>query len=253
MGSTIQIQLEHSTYECRIQSDLCSCWKQQRFKKIKFAIASVGQIKFHFIGGNHRMKKRRWLFISIALTFIVLYVSHPMYLTWMFDYLVVKEKPKSADVIIVLGGELKGERTREAVRLYKHGMGKKLLFSDGTDLSWRTKAIEEMTDLAKELGVPKEAIVKETVSRSTFENAQYTLKIMKQHNWKSAIIVTTNWHTRRSQYVFEKIYQNSGIQLTYASAPDPYHKSFTNWWKDSEKQQVVLMEWAKLLIYWLKY
>jgi uncharacterized SAM-binding protein YcdF (DUF218 family) len=199
------------------------------------------------------MKKRRWLFISIALTFIVLYASHPMYLTWMFDYLVVKEKPKRADVIIVLGGELKGERTREAVRLYKEGMGKKLLFSDGTDLSWRTKAIEEMTDLAKELGIPKEAIVKEAASKSTFENAKYTLKIMKQHNWKSAIIVTTNWHTRRSQYIFEKIYQNSGIQLTYAAAPDPHHKSFANWWKDSEKQQVVLTEWAKLLIYWLKY
>lgn len=171
----------------------------------------------------------------------------------MADFLIADETAKKSDVIIVLGGEIKGERTKRAVELYNQGLADALIFSDGTDLSWRTKAVEEMTALALELGVPLDAIMEETDSRSTYENALYSKKLMLEKNYQSAIIVTTDWHSKRSKFVFDKVFAGTTIKLTYANAPDERIDSLKDWWKDSEKQQIVLTEWAKFVVYWLKY
>ncbi len=169
------------------------------------------------------------------------------------DFLIADETMEKSDVIIVLGGEIKGERTKRAVELFNQGYADVLLFSDGTDLSWRTKAVDEMVDLARELGVPEDAIQKETSSRSTYENAVFSKEIMLDKNYQSAIVVTTDWHSKRSKFIFDKVFDETNIKLTYANAPDERIDSLKNWWKDSEKQQIVLTEWAKFIVYWLKY
>lgn len=201
-----------------------------------------------------RKNTKVWRYVLLCLIVICFFFYILRFLLpGMTDYLVIESSPKPSDVIIVLGGEVKGERTKLAVKLFQKGMAKKIIFSDGTDLSWRLKAVDEMVALAQQLGVPKTAIVKEQASQSTYENALYTRKLMEQNGWSSAIIVTTNWHLRRTSFIFGKIYANSNIALCYAGAPDPYHSSFEQWWKDGEREQVILTEWAKLIVYWLKY
>lgn len=192
--------------------------------------------------------------LGILLLFIIigLIAKNPL-LQSVADFLITDETMEKSDVIIVLGGEIKGERTKRAVELYNQGLADILLFSDGTDLSWRTKAVEEMTALALELGVPKGAIKEETASRSTYENAVYSKEVMLENNYKSAIVVTTDWHSKRSQFIFDKVFAGTNIKLTYANAPDDRIDGLEEWWKDSEKQQIVLTEWAKFVVYWLKY
>jgi uncharacterized SAM-binding protein YcdF (DUF218 family) len=189
------------------------------------------------------------LFVCLAAFFL----RKNILLQAMADYLVIADNPVPSDCLIVLGGELKGERTEQAVMLYRQGMASALLFSDGTDLSWRTRAVDEMTALAREMKIPQKAILTEEKSRSTYENALYTKAILKRQNWHSAIVVTSNWHTRRSRFIFNKVYRDTGITLTFAGAKDKRFDSFDTWWQDPEKQQVVLTEWAKLIVYWLKY
>ncbi|HHW36309.1 MAG TPA: YdcF family protein [Bacillales bacterium] len=194
------------------------------------------------------------IFLGILLILIIIgfIVKNPL-LQSVADFLVADETAEKSDAIIVLGGEIKGERTKRAVGLYNQGFAQTLIFSDGTDLSWRTKAVDEMIVLASELGVPDAAIKKETDSRSTYENAVYSKKLMLDHGFKSAIVVTTDWHSKRSKFIFDKVFAGSDIQLTYANAPDDRIDSLQDWWKDSEKQQIVLTEWAKFIVYWLKY
>ncbi|MEB3100923.1 YdcF family protein [Ferviditalea candida] len=199
------------------------------------------------------MKKRTTALILLVVFVTLLAMFHQRLLQSMADYLVVKENPVKSDVIIVLGGEVYGERTTMAVQLYKEGKAPMLLFSDGTALSWRTRAVDEMIALAVKLGVPESAIVKEQKSRSTYENALYTKEILEAHHWTSAIVVTSAWHTRRSQWIFDKIYHDSGIRLSYAGAPDKLYPNYIGWWKDPERQQIILTEWAKLLVYWIRY
>ncbi|WP_458411830.1 YdcF family protein [Schinkia sp. CFF1] len=199
------------------------------------------------------MRKAKFFFGVLLFLLIVGFIVKNPLLQSMADFLIADETVKKSDVIIVLGGEIKGERTKKAVELYDQGLADTLLFSDGTDLSWRTKAVEEMTSLALELGVPPKAIMEETDSRSTYENAVYSKKLLLKNNYKSAIVVTTNWHSKRSKFIFDKVFEDTNITLTYANAPDERIDSLKDWWKDSEKQQIVLTEWAKFIVYWLKY
>lgn len=199
------------------------------------------------------MRKLKF-FLGVLLFLIIIgFIAKNPLLQSVADFLISDETMEKSDVIIVLGGEIKGERTKRAVELYKQGLAGKLLFSDGTDLSWRTKAVDEMVALALELGVPSKDILKETYSRSTYENAVYSKKVMMEHNYQSAIVVTTDWHSKRSKFIFDKVFEGSNIKLTYANAPDDRIDSLKEWWKDSEKQQIVLTEWAKYAVYWLKY
>ncbi len=170
------------------------------------------------------------------------------------DYLIVDETmPSSTDAIIVLGGEVLGERTRKGAELYHKGIAPNMIISDGTDLSWRLKTGEEMMALAKHLGIPDESIHWENRSRSTYENALYSKEVMEEKGWRSAVVVTTEWHSRRASFIFEKVFQGTEIELHYDTAMDPIHGSLDRWWEDSEKQQTVLTEWARLLYYWVKY
>ncbi|EKN68566.1 YdcF family protein [Schinkia azotoformans] len=194
------------------------------------------------------------IFLGILLILIIIgfVVKNPL-LQSVADFLIADETAEKSDALIVLGGEIKGERTKRAVELYNQGFVGTLIFSDGTDLSWRTKAVDEMIVLASELGIPDTAIKKETDSRSTYENAVYSKKLMLDNGFKSAIVVTTDWHSKRSKFIFDKVFAGSDIKLTYANAPDDRIDSLRDWWQDSEKQQIVLTEWAKFIIYWLKY
>ena len=197
-------------------------------------------------------KLKSILGILLILIIIGFIVKNPL-LQSVADFLIANETAEKSDAIIVLGGEIKGERTKRAVELYNQGIAETLIFSDGTDLSWRTKAVDEMTALASQMGVPDAAIKKETDSRSTYENAVYSKKMMLHNGFKSAVVVTTDWHSKRSQFIFDKVFEGSAIKLTYANAPDDRIDSLKDWWKDSEKQQIVMTEWAKFIVYWLKY
>ncbi|GAX92051.1 YdcF family protein [Effusibacillus lacus] len=199
------------------------------------------------------MKKRKAAVILVLSIILAATFFRDSWLPALAEHLAIQENATPSDVIIVLGGERKGERTERAVKLYKEGYAPQLLFSDGTDLSWRIRSVNEMTALAKQLGVPEASIYIEDRSRSTYENALFTKQILLDKGWKSAIIVTTNWHSRRTKMVFEKVFEGSGVQLSYAAAADKVHNSLDKWWKDPEKQQTVLTEWAKLIVYWIKY
>ncbi|WP_028988289.1 YdcF family protein [Thermicanus aegyptius] len=194
----------------------------------------------------------KWVGVSVGML-LLLFLFRGVWLQGIANFLVTKENYVPSDVIIVLGGETRGERTARAVELYRKGLAPRILFSDGTSLSWRIRAIDEMVALAKKLGVPEEAIFKEDRSRSTYENAVYTKEILQRNHWNSAIVVTSYWHSHRSKMTFDRVYKGSGISLTYANSGDLLTPNLDRWWEDSERQQVVLTELAKYLVYWIKY
>ncbi|HZG86183.1 YdcF family protein [Paenibacillus sp.] len=191
--------------------------------------------------------------LVIPLLLICLYTSYAPILKSAGNVLKINcSDPARSDVIIVLGGEMDGERTRKGAELYKQGVAPKVMLSDGTKMSWRTTAIKEMYDLAVLEGVPEEDIIQENRSRSTYENALFTRELMERHGMTSAIVVTSDWHAKRSEFIFNKLFEGSGIHVNVCGTPDD-RSDFNEWWKDGEKQQVVLTEWAKLLTYWARY
>ena len=166
------------------------------------------------------------------------------------NFLMVDENPVKDDVIIGLGG-MNIPTTDYSVKLYNEGYSNMLLFSGGVDDGDGGAESIVMEKEALHLNIPVKNIIGENKSVSTYENALFTKKILVDYNFKSAIIVTSTYHMRRSRLVFNKAFQNTGIKLTFCSFQDKYFKS--EWWfMDTYSRHIVISEYEKLIGYFIE-
>jgi uncharacterized SAM-binding protein YcdF (DUF218 family) len=71
-----------------------------------------------------------------------------------------------------------------------------------------------------ERGVPKDKILRFAHdSDSTREEAEALAKLASEKKWKSVIVVTSNYHTRRARYIFARIFP-ANISVSVAAARD---------------------------------
>jgi len=112
----------------------------------------------------------------------------------------------SADVILVLGAAVyPGEqpspalhaRTRTGVDLYQKGYAQHIIVSGGLGIYPPSEA-EVMRQVALGMGVPEEAIFLEDQSHSTIENFKNSARIMAEHGWESALVVSDPYHVYRA-------------------------------------------------------
>ncbi|WP_342424814.1 YdcF family protein [Paenibacillus sp. FSL E2-0178] len=156
------------------------------------------------------------------------------------SFLSLSTSPKQADIIIVLSG---GEgRIEHAADLYKSGYGSYILLSNSKEL---TGPSGDMHQTALALGIPEEAILTEDAAQSTYQNAQFTLPIMKQHGFKSAIVVSSDFHMRRVKFIFDHVYKKSGIELTYIGSDSGYNAK--TWWSDRNSRETTFNEYTKMI------
>jgi uncharacterized SAM-binding protein YcdF (DUF218 family) len=156
----------------------------------------------------------------------------------MWNFLVVNEVPKPADVIIVLASG--PDRVEEGVSLYQMGYANEILFTG--------VGAQNMASQAESLGVPEDHILLEDKSQSTFENAKYSSAVMLTQDFKSAIVVTSPWHTRRASIIFGQFFKR--WNLTICSVPFESSTSST-WWKDRNTETTVITEYLKLALHYL--
>lgn len=122
------------------------------------------------------------------------------------------------DAIVVLGGgirtkgtlrptdelsDLTARRTTCGAELYLQGFAPKLLLSGGdpTVLGHGPRESPEMRRWAQRLGVPDQAIVIEDQSRTTYENAVYTKRLLGN---ATVLLVTSPSHLPRAVALFKK-------------------------------------------------
>jgi len=187
------------------------------------------------------MKKGLFRIIISSICLILILATGFEYkniLKSVWNFLVVNEEPKSADVIIVLSSGT--DRIEEGVTLYKLGYANKILFSgDGSP---------DMAIQAESLGVPQNYILIENNSQSTIENAKYSAAIMEAQGFKSAIVVTSPYHTRRASILFANFFR--GWNLTICSVPFP-SSTASNWWKNPYLERAVISEYMKLALHYI--
>lgn len=150
------------------------------------------------------------------------------------------QSPQKADVIIVLSGG--AGRVEKAAELYKEGYAPKMILSN---VNGYAGSVGNLFDTALECNVSKNDIITEDFARSTYENAEYTLTIMDEYNYNSAIIVSSDFHMRRVKFNFDRFYGNSGIRLIYVSSKTNFNAS--RWWIDSFSRGLVFEEYSKMI------
>jgi uncharacterized SAM-binding protein YcdF (DUF218 family) len=188
------------------------------------------------------------LFIMLLLLAGVLFFGHSLILDKASRYLYEKDDLKPADVIVVLGGEVR-ERVEYGVKLFDEGWARKnrLIMTGGPVVGKHTFA-GMMKEQAEELGVPGKFVLLADRSRSTEQDAQYAGEILKKNGYKSIILVTSPYHSRRASIIFRKALP--GIRVISAPA-DKSWLSFDQWWKRPRDRDTVLSEWSKFVWLWI--
>jgi uncharacterized SAM-binding protein YcdF (DUF218 family) len=114
------------------------------------------------------------------------------------------------DAILVLGTPADDDgnptpeqlaRVNAAVRDYDRGVAPRLIFTGGAAHNKHVEA-DVMAGVAAAQGIPPSAIFVETKATNTIQNACYTERLMKEHGWRSAEIVTSGYHLPRASMIF---------------------------------------------------
>jgi uncharacterized SAM-binding protein YcdF (DUF218 family) len=161
---------------------------------------------------------------------------------WFFpqDLLTVDSGMAKADVIIVLGGG-SHERPLRAAELFTEKAAPRIIISgEGDD--------EINRQLLLKAGVPAAAIEVEGKSRTTRENAEFTIKLLRAEKIRSAILVTSWYHSRRSLKTFEHF----APDITFYSRPS-YFAFARDDWKKLGISKRMRLEFLKLPGYWIRY
>ena len=162
------------------------------------------------------------------------------------SFLVVNN-PEPADLIVVMAGGNNDLRYWNGVRLMQEGYAHRLLlnvFAKGQTFGHLD------IDLARELlarTAPGPATVCPLSQSSTYDEAQYLAQCFEGSGVKSILVVTSNYHTRRTISIFRKRLPHYHIAI-YA-AEDPFYFG-QRWWTNREWAKTTLAEWQRYL-WWL--
>jgi uncharacterized SAM-binding protein YcdF (DUF218 family) len=175
------------------------------------------------------------IFVFLLLLGAVLY-SFPE------KFLCVDSGPKTADVLIVLGGGLH-ERPLRAAELFKEHAAPRIIITGAGDN-------EINRQLLIRNGVPATAIQVEGKSTTTHENAEFTIKLLRVEKVHSAILVTSWYHSRRALATF----QHAAPEMKFYSRPAylGFAASHVEWLRLGIAKRIRL-EYLKLPGYWVRY
>jgi uncharacterized SAM-binding protein YcdF (DUF218 family) len=132
------------------------------------------------------------------------------------------------DAIIVLGNPADRDgnptptelaRVTEAVHEYERGVAPKLIFTGGA-VANRFVEAQVMAHAAEAQGIPASAVLVEPKARDTIQNACYSVRIMNQHGWRSAEVVSNAWHLQRSALIFSHTPIEFGMHAAPSLEPE---------------------------------
>jgi uncharacterized SAM-binding protein YcdF (DUF218 family) len=188
------------------------------------------------------------LFLIFLVAFVaVIYLARYPILHFAGDFWVVDETPQVSDVIVILSDDnYDAARATRAAQLFKSGMAPRILAS-GRLLRPYAGIAELMEHDLKAQGVPANAIVPLAHrATNTREEAGADTQEIALHGWKRVLLVTSNYHTRRADYIFARTLPK-GTELRVISAPDAEYDP-SSWWKNRTGIKRFLYETAGYIV-----
>jgi uncharacterized SAM-binding protein YcdF (DUF218 family) len=188
-------------------------------------------------------RKRKWI-LRIALALGVLFLVSAA-IAFLFPQQILSVDSGgsvSADVMVVLGGGGSAhERPERAAELFReHAAPRIILTGAGDDEINRRILITN--------GVPTNLIQVESESRTTQENAEFTIALLHAQGAHRVILVTSWYHSRRALHCFE----HYAPDIQFYSRPSYFAFARADW-PHKKIEHRVYLEYPKLLGYWICY
>ena len=187
------------------------------------------------------------LLLSFLILCITLYlVRHPIF-RFVGESWIVEDPLEKADALIVLSDDnFYADRVTRAAELFREGQAP-LVVASGRRLRPNAGIAELMEHDLIERGVPKDKILRFAHDGdSTTEEAEALAKLARNKKWRKAIIVTSNYHTRRVHYIFHRVFPQD-IETRVASARDGDFDP-SRWWEKRKSTKELMREFAGMLV-----
>lgn len=146
-----------------------------------------------------------------------------------------RDQAAPADAIVVLGAAAYDarpspvfqERIRHALDLYRRGYAGTLVFTGGYGYGARFSESQVARRYALREGVPADAILIETLSRTTYENLRQARALMLERGLRRVIVVSDPPHMARALRLARRL----GIDALGSATPSSRFRSFRTRWR----------------------
>jgi uncharacterized SAM-binding protein YcdF (DUF218 family) len=163
--------------------------------------------------------------------------------------MLVVDGPEKADAIVVLAGDSNDVRYWRGMQLLRQGYGRDLLLDAAEDFTHygQTSADAAEQFVSRSAGAlgPRVHVCR-VRGDSTVEESKHVAACLEKLHARSALLVTSDYHTRRAFSIFRR--RLPQYRWSVAAAGNSYLYG-GNWWKNREWAKTTLTEWQKL-IWW---
>jgi len=187
------------------------------------------------------------ILLCVVIFCAFLYLVRRPILRFAAEAWVVEDPLDKADALIILGDDnFYADRATRGAQLFREGKAS-VVVASGRRLRPNAGTAELMEHDLFERGVPKDRIVRFVHDADgTLEEAQALTRLVRERKWHSVIVVTSNFHTRRARYIFQRVFPLD-VEVRIASARDgdfdPEH-----WWEKRKSLKELTEEFAGMVV-----
>lgn len=192
--------------------------------------------------------------MSAVFLVIILMIGLVTILAWGGALLVAPDSlPAYADVLVVLEGSSNGERARreEAVRLLRAGRADWVVLSTPQVTYWGEWVPDLMRRHFERLyGIEqaRHAVFCPHNADSTLQEAQALRTCLEQRGWRTVVVVTSNYHTRRTRHAWREVFSEAypPVQIFVHGVSDGDFEP-RGWWRTRRYAKTFALETTKLI------
>lgn len=159
------------------------------------------------------------------------------------------EPPVRSDVVIVLGGDYRGDRIVKAIELLKSGYAPKMLISGPAPIFGARESFLAARYAVEKGLSPEQAVPLNRDDTSTSDEARGIVPLLRGMGVHSYLLVTSPSHTGRAYRVFHR--EGPDLTIHPVASRDPLWCG-GYWWTDRECRKTWLVEELKTVADFLR-
>lgn len=199
----------------------------------------------------------------IALGFAALAALWIALAPFLADVLVIERPLAHADAIVILSGAADyAQRAQGGAQAFRDGLAPRVLITDdGERGGWddREKGnpffVERMEAALRAQDVPADAIERLPGKvHGTDEEAELAILAAATRGYRSILIVTSDYHSRRALWTFDRVAAKNSANIAIGiirSPSGPRYPGRYTWWMTRRGWRTVGAEYVKFGYYWL--
>lgn len=188
------------------------------------------------------------MILGLLAGILLLAIVNPYTQSWIASHYVVADPLEPSEAVIPLRGSEEEQRLRldEAAKLVREGYAPLLLVSTYSQTYYGHPVPRLVEAYLKEKDFPLEKV------RFCENNADYTAQeavalrsCLEQLGAKKALVITSEYHTRRSHFLFRRILSPSGIEVRIHPL---YNSQYwdSHWWRRRRWTKTFVIETISL-------